>query len=197
MRLCSYKSGSLQDLVDSDEQLDVDYLSSGQYKRHQQSSRNAKYSSSVSSRNREGGSLPINVNHPVSFDSQFYNNRIHTTNSKKSKDSHDNERNATTHHIRNALTGDSITHNRDDIAQSNATTSSITSVSSTNDKPHTIIDIEDPDDKSHILAHDSLAQVCVCVCDAFHVANKGASFIKIQFNDVIPGFFWSLLIFRV
>lgn len=155
----SYKSGSLQDLVDSDEHLDVDYLSSGQYKRHQQSSRYTKYSSSVSSRQREGGSLPINVNHPVSFDSQFYNNRINSTNSKKSKESHDNERTATAHHNRNALTGDSISHNRDDTAQSIATTSSLASASSTNDKPHTIIDIEDPDDKSHILAHDTLAQV--------------------------------------
>lgn len=155
----SYKGGSLQDLVDSDDHLDVDYLSSGQSKRHQQNSRYTKYSSSVSSRQREGGSLPTNVNHPVSFDSQFFNNRINTTISEKSKESRESERNATIHHNRNALAGDSINHNRDDIAQSNATTSIITSASSTNDKPHTIIDIEDPDDKSHILAHDSLAQV--------------------------------------
>lgn len=166
----------MQDLVDSvsNEQLDGDYSISGPARRHQQNSRFTKYSSSVSSRQREGGSLPSNVNHPVSFgyvdvDSILFPKytRGSANNSGKNKESYENDRNVTTvnssahhschHNNRNALIADN--HNRDELAQSIATTSNSTSASSTNDKPHTIINIDDPDETRHLLAHDSLAQV--------------------------------------
>lgn len=157
-------SGSLQDLVDSvknERLLDCDYMGS-QAPRHPQHPRYAKNSSSVSSRQREGGSLPNNVNtssscHPISTFSLSKYPKSNTKNSNKNKaDTHDYDRNLTNHH-RNATIGESVNLLCEESQSSIPSTSA--SISSANEKAHTVINIEDPDESRHLLAHDSLAQV--------------------------------------
>lgn len=154
-------SGSLQDLVDSvNNELisDCEYLGS-QARRHQQHSRYAKNSSSVSARQREGGSLPNNVDssgYPISSFSLSRYPKSNTKNSSKNKaDTHDYERILTNHH-RNAVIGESVSLCEETQPSIPSTSASI---SSANEKAHTVINIEDPEEARHLLAHDSLAQV--------------------------------------
>lgn len=148
-------SGSLQDLVDSVN----NELISDCDRRHQQHSRYAKNSSSVSSRQREGGSLPNNVNSSGSSIPSFSLSRYPkstTKNSSKNKaDTHDYERNLTNHH-RNAVIGESVSLCEETQSSIPSTSASISSAS---EKTHTVINIEDPEEARHLLAHDSLAQV--------------------------------------
>lgn len=158
-----HTGGSLQDLVDSvnnEQLLDCDYMLGSQTRRHQQHSRYTKNSSSVSSRQREGGSLPNNVNssscYPISAFSLSKYPKTNTKNSGRIKaDSHDYERTLTNHH-RNTFIGDSVSYCEE--PQSSVASTS-TAVSCANEKNHTIINIDDPEEASHLLAHDSLAQV--------------------------------------
>lgn len=158
-----HTGGSLQDLVDSvnkEQLLDCDYILGSQARRHQQNSRYTKNSSSVSSRQREGGSLPNNVNssscYPISSFSLCKYPKVNTKNSNKTKSEiHDYERNSTNHH-RNTFAGDSVNYSVE-TQPSIATTSAI--VTNSNEKSHTVINIDDLDEHSHLLAHDSLAQV--------------------------------------
>ncbi|XP_055311418.1 putative uncharacterized protein DDB_G0277255 isoform X2 [Sitodiplosis mosellana] len=150
-----HTSGSLQDLV-NEQLLDSDYMLGPQSRRHQQNSRYTKNSSSVSSRQREGGSLPNNVNsssyYPVSsFSLSKYHKANAKSNTKTKLEAHDYERSATNHH----RTGEKVSY-CDEIQKSVASTSA--SVINANDKKHTIINIEDPEEARHLLAHDSLAQ---------------------------------------
>lgn len=131
-----------------------------QTRRHQQHSRYTKNSSSVSSRQREGGSLPNNVNssscYPISAFSLSKYPKTSIKNSGKIKtDLHDYERTLTNHH-RNAVIEDSVNYSEEP-QSSVASTSAI--VSCANEKNHTIINIDDPEEARHLLAHDSLAQV--------------------------------------
>lgn len=130
-----------------------------QLRRHQQNSRYTKNSSSVSSRQREGGSLPNNVNSSSYSLSSFPITRypkVNAKNSVKNKlESHDYERNPTIHH-RTAFIGESANYCEED-QQSIASKSA--SVINANDKNHTIINIDDAVETRHLLAHDSLAQV--------------------------------------
>lgn len=131
-----------------------------QSRRHQQNSRYTKNSSSVSSRQREGGSLPNNVNasscYPISSFSLSKYPKTNAKNSAKTKlDAHDYERSATNHH-RTAFIGESVSY-CEEIPDSIASKSA--SIINANDKKHTIINIEDPEEARHLLAHDSLAQV--------------------------------------
>lgn len=163
------QGGSLQDLVDSvnSEHLDGDYTLSGQTRRHHQHSRHAKYSSSVSSRQREGGSLPSNVNNPASlacidtFLLSNYRGGIKKDNYKKDGSKVDGLNSAAHHyhhhHQRNTAFGDPINNN--DIL---ANIQTVTAVNA-NDKNHTIINIGEPDENRHLLAHDSLAQVILSI----------------------------------
>lgn len=157
--------GSLQDLVDSvNNELDCDYMGS-QVRRHPQHSRYAKNSSSVSSRQREGGSLPNNVNssssYPLSSFSLSKYPKSNTKNSSKNKaDTHDYERNITNHH-RNTVIGESASVCEETQPSIPSTSASVLSA---NEKTHTVINIEDPEETRHLLAHDSLAQV------SFHCA---------------------------
>lgn len=159
-----HTGGSLQDLVDSvnnEQLLDCDYMGA-QARRHQQHSRYTKNSTSVSSRQREGGSLPNNVNasscYPISsFQLSKYPKSATKSSAKKQQDTvHDYERNAPNHqyHHRNPLIGDSVSYS--DEVQSSIPS---TSASITSDKVHTVINIDDPDETRHLLAHDHLAQV--------------------------------------
>lgn len=158
-----HTGGSLQDLVDSannEQLLDCDYLLGPQSRRHQQHSRYTKNSSSVSSRQREGGSLPNNVNssscYPISSFSLSKYPKTNTKNSGKNKtETHDYERNLTNHH-RNAFIGESVSYSEES-QPSIASTSA--AVSCASDKNHTIINIDDLEETRHLLAHDSLAQV--------------------------------------
>lgn len=129
-------------------------------RRHQQNSRYTKNSSSVSSRQREGGSLPNNVNSSSSYPiaSSFLSKypKANAKNSVKIKpETHDYERNSTNHH-RNAFMGESVSY-CEEIKPSIASTSA--SIVQASDKNHTIINIDDPEESRHLLAHDSLAQV--------------------------------------
>lgn len=135
-------------------------MSGTQSRRHHQNSRYTKNSSSVSSRQREGGSLPNNVNSSSCYPiSSFQISKYPKTNAKSSVktklDAHDYERSATNHH-RTAFIGESVSY-CEEIQPSIASTS--TSVIKGNDKKHTIINIEDPEVASHFSAHNSLAQV--------------------------------------
>lgn len=158
-----HTGGSLQDLVDSvnkEQLLDGDYTLGSQARRHQQHSRYTKNSSSVSSRQREGGSLPNNVNssscYPIASFSLCKYPKLNTKSSCKAKSEiHDYERSSTNHH-RNTFAGDSVS-NSGDTQPSIASTSAI--VANSNEKNHTVINIDDLDEHSHLLAHDSLAQV--------------------------------------
>lgn len=155
--------GSLQDLVDSvNNELiaDCDYMGS-QARRHQQHPRYAKNPTSVSSRQREGGSLPNNVNSSSCCTIQAFSlskyPKTNTKNSNRNKsDTHDYERNLTNHH-RNAIIGESENLCEEETQSSIASTSAL--ISSANEKSHTIINIEEPEESRHLLAHDSLAQV--------------------------------------
>lgn len=164
-------SGSLQDLVDSvSNELDGDYMGS-QARRHPQHSRYAKNSSSnVSSRQREGGSLPNNVNSSSCYPhiSPFSLSKYPKSNSKNSNkikaDPHDYERNSTNHH-RNTVISESV-NVCEETQPSIPSTSAL--VSSAIEKTHTVINIEDLEETRHLLAHDSLAQVsfhCVQASD--------------------------------
>lgn len=164
------QGGSLQDLVDSvnSEQLDGDYSLSGQTRRHHQNSRHAKYSSSVSSRQREGGSLPCNVNASSSYNPSLFTN--YPSGLKKDKEINKKDgsnkdgtitNNSSSyhynHHHHSQRIGENIiNNNRDELNTLNIQT--VTAVNA-NDKNHTIINIEEPDENRHLLAHDSLAQV--------------------------------------
>lgn len=172
------QGGSLQDLVDSvnSEQLDGDYSLSGQTRRHHQNSRHAKYSSSVSSRQREGGSLPCNVNASSSYNPLACMDTLLFTNYQSGfkKDKEINKKDGSNkdgtinnnsssyhynnhHHHHSQRIGDNINNNnRDELNTLNIQT--VTAVNA-NDKNHTIINIEEPDENRHLLAHDSLAQV--------------------------------------
>lgn len=131
-----------------------------QSRRHQQNSRYTKNSSSVSSRQREGGSLPNNVNssscYPISSFSLSKYPKVNAKSSVKTKlEAHDYERSATNHH-RTSFISESVSYceeNQPSIASTSA------SVINSSDKKHTIINIEDPEEARHLLAHDSLAQV--------------------------------------
>lgn len=131
-----------------------------QLRRHQQNSRYTKNSSSVSSRQREGGSLPNNVNSSSGYPISTFLSKYPKTNAKNSakikSETYDYERNSTNHH-RSAFMGESVSY-CEEIKPSIASTSA--SVIQASDKNHTIINIDDPEESRHLLAHDSLAQVC-------------------------------------
>lgn len=141
---CSDRSGSLQNLVG----IGHNELGSDSKRSHHQHFRNRSNLSSVSSRQREGGSLPSNVNASlpgshVTFLSEY-----------KSK-AHKNERTvvntAGSGLLANRLLGvDSVNSARDDTNLLNDTKIS-----------HTVIEIGnvEPDENRHLLAHDSLASV--------------------------------------
>lgn len=160
-----HTGGSLQDLVDSvnNEQLDCDYRLGPQLRRHQQHSRYTKNSTSVSSRQREGGSLPnnVNVNSSSNYQISSFLSKYPKANAKNSakikSETHDYERNSTNHH-RNAFMGESVSY-CEEIKPSVASTSA--SIIQASDKSHTIINIDDLEESRHLLAHDSLAQVCI------------------------------------
>ncbi|XP_031638243.1 putative mediator of RNA polymerase II transcription subunit 26 isoform X2 [Contarinia nasturtii] len=158
-----HTGGSLQDLVDSannEQLLDSDYMLGPQSRRHQQNSRYTKNLSSVSSRQREGGSLPNNVNSSSTYSlSTFPLSKYSKGNAKncaKNKlESHDYERHPLSNHHRPAFIGESVSY-CEESQPSIASTSA--SVINANDKNHTIINIDDPEETRHLLAHDSLAQ---------------------------------------
>lgn len=156
-----HTGGSLQDLVDvnNEQLLDYDCTLGSQARRHQQHSRYTKNSSSVSSRQREGGSLPNNVNsssyYPVSSFSLSKYPKSNTKITGKIKiDAHDYERTLTNHH-RNTIIGDTVSYCEEPQSSIPSTSASI---SCANEKPHTIINIDDPEEARHLLAHDSLGQ---------------------------------------
>lgn len=142
------QGGSLQDLVEAvNNELDGDFLVGSQSKRlHQHSSRHKKYSS-VSSRQREGGSLPSNVNVSTSYKEPFLNEFT------KTQKSHKNERTI-------VLSGSG---GGCGIARQDSQGSGCRDEATTGDskKSHTVIEIDDDDadEMRHLLAHDSLAQV--------------------------------------
>lgn len=155
------QGGSLQDLVESvnnENLLDSAYSLNGPTRRiSQQNSRYRKYSSSVSSRQREGGSLPCNVN--VSANSAFLNDSF--LNEFSGRTSGKLDRYGTINSCGNSI-----------VAGANATITSsgfgaYKDIShddySTNDTKvaHTVINIgdDDADETRHLLAHESLAQV--------------------------------------
>lgn len=180
------QGGSLQDLVDSvnSEELGGDYLLSGPTGRrshHQQNSRHntTKYSSSVSSRQREGGSLPSNVNVSSSYSPAslacidtflFSNYRSSGISTKKDKDlnkkdltNKDGTINSSSSHYyqqhqNQDQRNDCLNNNsRDELTPLIHTVHAVNA----NDKNHTIINIDEPDENRHLLAHDSLAQVII------------------------------------
>lgn len=122
--------------------LDSDFTIGGQTRRHH-NSRQKKYSS-VSSRQREGGSLPSNVNSNLCpYDETFLNEFNKRKNINESSSGiHLSSAGA----VGVALRQDANGNNRDD-AQLND-----------NKISHTVIEIE-MDETRHLLAHDSLAQV--------------------------------------
>lgn len=129
------QGGSLQDLVEAarnDRLLDPDFPLSGNVRRHQHNSRQKKYSS-VSSRQREGGSLPSNVNcNQCPYEDSF----LTEFNKRKNK--------------LDKVHGSSV-----------GTAGGLDEVAETSPRsavPHTVIEIE-PDETRHLLAHDSLAMV--------------------------------------
>lgn len=149
------RGGSLQDLVEcvnNEQLLDGDYLLSGQTRRyHHHNSRYKKYSS-VSSRQREGGSLPSNVNVSSSHTFGRTNSFLNEFNKRKI---HKNERNIVStagSGLTNRTTVDSVNCVRGEDIQPIETKIS-----------HTVINIGDDelDETRHLLAHDSLAQVKV------------------------------------
>lgn len=139
------QGGSLQDLVEAvhhEHMLDSDFAIGGQTRRHH-NSRQKKYSS-VSSRQREGGSLPSNVNSNLCpYDETFLNefNKRKTTNESSSV------MHASTASTANAAVRPDVHCNNRDDTQLND-----------NKISHTVIEIE-MDETRHLLAHDSLAQV--------------------------------------
>lgn len=138
--------GSLQDLVDAvraDCLLDAaEHSSCRGGNRH--NSRQKKYSS-VSSRQREGGSLPTNVNSKECPDEQSFLSEFNKRKTKLEK----------VHGSRSVVASDEADEAAaGDGGDGGGGSSSVRSPSST----HTIIEIE-PDETQHLLAHDSLAQV--------------------------------------
>lgn len=132
---------------------------------------------SVSSRQREGGSLPNNVNasilagcYPVSSISLSKYPKVAAKSSVKTKPEpvqHDYERNSSNYQ-RNAFSGSGseeagscVTFRTLDTAQSSVASTSAAQVNA-NEKNYTIINI-DPEETGHLLAHDSLAQVCMII----------------------------------
>lgn len=150
--------GSLQDLVDAvrkEHLLDNDHVGRSGGRHH--NSRQKKYSS-VSTRQREGGSLPSNVNckecpYEQSFMSEF----------KKRKNKLEK-----VHGSRSAVAMDDTemlsTGRPLYISAAASKAASVCGVGAVESAPssHTIIEIE-PDETAHLLAHDSLAQVNISV----------------------------------
>lgn len=140
--------GSLQDLVEavnSEHLLDGEFPLVGQSKRmNQHNSRHKKYSS-VSSRQREGGSLPSNVNVSISYKEPFLNEF------NKGDKAHTNERNVGANAGGLGSRQNSIGSGREESAVGETKRS------------HTVIEMHDDDvnETRHLIAHDSLAQVCV------------------------------------
>lgn len=178
-----HTGGSLQDLVDSvnkETLFDCDIYSSQTSRIHRNlrvTKQLTAQSTSVSSRQREGGSLPNNVNasilagcYPVSSLSLSKYPKVAAKSSAKTKTEpiqHDYERNSTNYH-RTPISGGSssggddgscVTFRTLDTTQSPIASTSATQANA-NDKNHTIINIGDPEESRHLLAHDSLAQVC-------------------------------------
>lgn len=153
------QGGSLQDLAETDKQdqlLESDGII-GSHSRRQHNSRQKKYSS-VSTRQREGGSLPSNVNcnpYEDHFSNDFGKRGI---------------KNEKAIMMSGGARQDGFNRGDDD-----------------GKAVHTVIDIGDGevDETSHLLAHDSLARVSslhestifvvVCVCERFLI--QFASFL--------------------
>lgn len=150
-----HPGGSLQDLVEAVN--DSDFLISGQNKRHQLNSRHKKNnSSSVSSRQREGGSLPSNVNVSTTCREHFLH-EINKSLSYKGGPHNKTERLSGGPHVGLGSRQNSVGSGcRDDIGTDAK-------------KTHTVIEIDDyecdDDERKHLLAHDSLAQVRYFIID--------------------------------
>lgn len=144
------QGGSLQDLFEAannEQSMDSDFSLTSQSKQHQLGSRHKKINSSVSSRQREGGSLPSNVNVSTSYKEPF----LYELNKSHSKQTHKNDRSSGGPNIGLGSRQNSIGSGcRDD-----------TGGSVDAKKTHTVIKIDDDDEDEtkHLLAHDSLAQV--------------------------------------
>lgn len=140
--------GSLQDLVEAvntEHLLDGEFSLSGLSKRmNQHNSRHKKYSS-VSSRQREGGSLPSNVNVSISYKEPFLNEYNKAPKTQK------NERNV-------GASGGSLGSRQNSVG-SGREENAVGEMK----RNHTVIEMHDDDvnETRHLIAHDSLAQVCV------------------------------------
>lgn len=156
--------GSLQDLVESvnnEQLLDSDYLMIGRQRRLQPSNSRYKKYSSVSSRQREGGSLPSNVNVSTSnvdsFFHEYNRSTLKTTHCKLERNIVSSAAGSGHSTQRSVVSVDSsvnfsICRGDDQSQQTNENTTKIS---------HTVINIgeDDADETRHLLAHDSLAQV--------------------------------------
>lgn len=155
------QGGSLQDLVEAvnnEHLFDSEFLLAGQSKRmHQHNSRHKKNHSSVSSRQREGGSLPSNVNVSTSYKEPFLNEFNKTAAHIKA---HKNERT-----ISGSSGGSSCIGTGPGLGsrQNSVGSGCRDDIIGDTKKNHTVIEIDDDDsdETKHLLAHDSLAQVCI------------------------------------
>lgn len=157
------QGGSLQDLVEAvnnEHLFDSEFLLTGQSKRLlQHNSRHKKNHSSVSSRQREGGSLPSNVNVSTSYKEPFLNEFNKTAAHHKV---HKNERTISGGSGSSCGggggTGPGLGSRQNSVGS--GCRDDIIIVGDPK-KNHTVIEIDDDDsdETKHLLAHDSLAQV--------------------------------------
>lgn len=156
--------GSLQDLVEAvnnEQLLDSDYLLAGQNKRHHLHSRHKKNNSSVSSRQREGGSLPSNVNVSTPYREPF----LYELNSKPTCGKGHKERSCgSSCSGSSSSTGGGGSGGPGLGSRQNSIGSGCRDdIGGDTKKTHTVIEIDcdDEDETKHLLAHDSLAQVSI------------------------------------
>lgn len=141
-------SGSLQDLVEAvhnEHLLEPDFSIGSQTRRNHHNSRQKKYSS-VSSRGREGGSLPSNVNCNLCPHEEPFLNEFSKRNCKMDK--------AKGNTAPAAVVGANAARQ-----DSHCVWVGYDTQPSENKISHTVIEIESEESR-HLLAHDSLAQVC-------------------------------------
>lgn len=131
---------------------DGDFVMGGQSRRHHHNSRHQKKYSSVSSRQREGGSLPSNVNNPYCNLSSGYDEPLLNEFSRQKVNNEQKYYLAGVQAVQDMISGGgrgggSSTYNAQNIPEGKIS--------------HTVIEIgdTDSDETRHLLAHDSLAQV--------------------------------------
>lgn len=147
--------GSLQDLAEVAKNIDSDY-SCGTRNRRNHNSRTKKYSS-VSSRQREGGSLPSNVNVSNCNLSVYEPPFLNEVSKKRNK----TERTCSGTSCASGTSGTSSTLSTCTFGHESVTSSEIKDDTHLVEEKHTVIEIGDsiyPDETQHLLAHDSLAQ---------------------------------------